>query len=65
MLSIKRPKSWLRAEGDADGDDAVARLSAITETTWNSRIFTIEPEPGFALTIWAWTDPLRGKPVAV
>jgi 6,7-dimethyl-8-ribityllumazine synthase len=55
-------ESWLRAEGE---DEAIARLSAITETEWKSRIFTVEPEPGFALSFWAWTDPSRGKPVAV
>jgi 6,7-dimethyl-8-ribityllumazine synthase len=54
--------SWLRAEG---GESAVARLSAIVETGWKSRIFTVEPEPGFALSFWAWSDPLRGKPIAV
>ncbi|MGA2674344.1 MAG: 6,7-dimethyl-8-ribityllumazine synthase [Terracidiphilus sp.] len=54
--------SWLRAEG---GDSSAARLSPITETHWKSRLFTIEPEPGFPFSFWAWTDPLRGKPVAV
>ncbi len=53
---------WLRAQG---GEEAVARLSAIAETHWKSRIFTVEPEPGFAFGFWAWTDPMRGKPVAV
>jgi 6,7-dimethyl-8-ribityllumazine synthase len=55
-------ESWLRAEG---GDAAVARLTAITETHWRARIFTVEPEPGFACSFWAWADPLRAKPVAV
>ena len=55
-------EAWLRAQG---GDAAVARLSPITETHWKSRIFTVEPEPGFAFSFWAWTDPQRGKPVAV
>jgi len=55
-------ESWLRAQG---GEAAVARLKPITETHWKSRIFTVEPEPGFAFSFWAWTDPLRGKPVAV
>jgi 6,7-dimethyl-8-ribityllumazine synthase len=55
-------ESWLRAEG---GESSVAHLSAIAETGWNSRIFTVEPEPAFALSFWAWTDPLRGKPVAI
>jgi 6,7-dimethyl-8-ribityllumazine synthase len=55
-------ESWLRTHG---GETAIARLSVITETHWKSRIFTVEPEPGFAFSFWAWTDPLRGKPVAV
>ena len=55
-------ESWLRAQG---GDEAVVRLKPITETEWKSRIFTVEPEPGFAFSFWAWTDPLRGKPLAV
>ena len=54
--------AWLRAQG---GDAALARLSAVTDTDWQSRIFTVEPEPGFAFSFWAWTDPMRGKPVAV
>jgi len=54
--------TWLRAQ---TGDEAVARLSAITETHWKSRIFTVEPVPGFAFSFWAWTDPMRGKPIAV
>jgi 6,7-dimethyl-8-ribityllumazine synthase len=54
--------SWLRAQ---DGEEAVARLSAIAETHWKSRLFTIEPEPGFVFSFWAWTDPVKGKPVAI
>lgn len=55
-------ETWLRAEG---GDKAVGRLGAIAETHWKSRLFTVEPEPGFAFSFWAWTDPVKGKPVAV
>ena len=55
-------QTWLRAEG---GDEAAARLSSITETHLKSRIFTVQPEPGFAFSVWAWSDPLKGKPVAV
>src|ERR1700735_5484277 len=36
---------WLRSNG---GDAAVARLSPVSETDWKSRLFTVEPEPGFA-----------------
>jgi 6,7-dimethyl-8-ribityllumazine synthase len=55
-------ESWLRAQG---GDAALARLSPIAETQWKARLFTVEPEPGFALSFWAWADPLQGKPVAL
>ena len=55
-------QAWLRANG---GDDALSRLSEIADTHWKSRIFTVEPETGFAFSFWAWTDPLKGKPVAV
>jgi 6,7-dimethyl-8-ribityllumazine synthase len=54
--------SWLRAQA---GDAALTQLSAITETHWKSRIFTVEPEPGFSFSFWAWSDPLKGKPIAV
>jgi len=54
--------SWLRAQG---GDEAIGRLSAITETHWKSRIFTVEPEPGFLFSFWAWSDPVKGRPVAI
>ena len=54
-------ETWLKA----GGGDAAARLSPIAETYWKSRIFTVEPEPGFSFSFWAWTDPLRGRAVAV
>jgi 6,7-dimethyl-8-ribityllumazine synthase len=55
-------QTWLLAQG---GEAAQARLGPITETHWKSRIFTVEPEPGFAFSFWAWSDPVKGKPVAV
>jgi 6,7-dimethyl-8-ribityllumazine synthase len=55
-------ETWLRANAGVEGAD---RLSAITETDWKSRIFTVEPHPGFAFSFWAWTDPIKGKPVAL
>ena len=55
-------ETWQRANpANSNGTS----LSAITETDWKSRIFTVEPQPGFAFTFWAWTDPIRGKPVAL
>ncbi len=53
---------WLRA---TDGDQGAERLSAIQETHWKSRIFTVEPEAGFKVSFWAWNDPVKGRPVAV
>jgi 6,7-dimethyl-8-ribityllumazine synthase len=55
-------ESWLRARG---GDGALARLSPIAETSWKSRLFTVEPEPGFPFSFWAWTDPIKGRPEAL
>ncbi len=55
-------EAWLRAQG---GDAAVSRLSPVSETHWKSRIFTVEPEPGFHFSFWAWSDPVKGRPVAL
>jgi 6,7-dimethyl-8-ribityllumazine synthase len=55
-------RNWLDANG---GDEAAARLSPITETHWKSRIFSVEPQPGFQFSFWAWSDPLKGKTVAI
>jgi len=54
--------AWFGAQG---GDEEPTGLSAITETHWKSRIFTVEPEPGHRFSFWAWSDPLKGKPAAV
>lgn len=54
---------WLARQHDAA--DAAQRLSAIADTHWKSRAFTIEPVPGHKFTFWEWLDPLKGKPVAL
>jgi 6,7-dimethyl-8-ribityllumazine synthase len=53
--------AWFRAEGI----DPAERLSPIADTHWKSSLFTVEPESGFSFSFWAWSDPLRGKAVAV
>jgi 6,7-dimethyl-8-ribityllumazine synthase len=53
---------WLRT---TESETAIARLSPITGTHWKSHLFTVEPEPGFSFTFWAWTDPAKAKPIAV
>jgi 6,7-dimethyl-8-ribityllumazine synthase len=45
--------------------EPAAQLSPITETHWKARMFTVEPDPGYAFSFWAWTDPAKGKPLAV
>src|SRR6266568_1864378 len=54
-------EAWLRTQGEAE----LRKLSAITETHWKSRIFTVEPEAGYAFSFWSWSDPQKGKPIAV
>jgi 6,7-dimethyl-8-ribityllumazine synthase len=51
--------AWLRAQGRESA------LGPIEDTHWKSRIFTVEPEPGFQFSFWAWTDPLKSKPIAI
>jgi len=55
-------QAWLRS---LDGEGATAHLSAIAETHWKARLFTVEPEPGYRFSFWAWNDPAKGKPVAL
>jgi len=54
-------EGWLKTQGD----DAAQRLSPISETGWKSRLFTVEPEAGVPFAFWAWSDPLRARPVAI
>ncbi len=53
---------WLRADA---GESEADRLTEITDTSWKSRLFTVEPQPGFAFTFWSWSNPEKGKPIAV
>ncbi|MGA7524513.1 MAG: 6,7-dimethyl-8-ribityllumazine synthase [Acidobacteriaceae bacterium] len=47
------------------GDAAPNRIGSVEETHWKSRLFTVEPVPGFSVAFWEWQDPLRGKPIAL
>ena len=55
-------ESWLRANVEGD---AASHITAIAETHWKSRLFTVEPEPGHKFSFWAWTHPTRGKPITL
>jgi 6,7-dimethyl-8-ribityllumazine synthase len=54
---------WLTANPGAA--EPVKRLSETVETDWKSRVFTAEPVPGIVFAFWEWSDPMRGKPVAL
>jgi 6,7-dimethyl-8-ribityllumazine synthase len=59
--------AWLEAHPapNQSTDQSPISLTEVTETFWNSRAFTITFAPGFAVTVWEWNDPLKGKPVAL
>lgn len=40
-------------------------LSAVEATHWNSRMFTVTPEPALTLGFWESENPAHGRPVAV
>jgi 6,7-dimethyl-8-ribityllumazine synthase len=45
--------------------DSSGRITPISDTTWKSRSFTVEPVAGFPFTFWEWIDVLKGKPLAI
>lgn len=51
-------KHWLAANSAPEPGE-------ISETQWRSRLFTAEPVPGHLFGFWQWSDPLRGKPIAL
>ena len=53
---------WAESQG---GSAETIGLTEIAETHWKSRAFDVEPVAGERMTFWEWSDPLRGKPVAV
>jgi 6,7-dimethyl-8-ribityllumazine synthase len=52
-------KGWMTAHAPQSSP------AEITATSWKSRLFTIEPVSGHPFAFWEWTEPLRGKPIAV
>ena len=60
--AFQAAERWLGANG---GNSAPARLTEPVDTDWKARLFTVEPAPGFTFTFWAWTNPAKGKPVAL
>lgn len=54
-------EAWMAA----NPSDAPIALSEITETNWDARLFTIAPVAGFPVSLWEWSYPLKGKPLAL
>jgi 6,7-dimethyl-8-ribityllumazine synthase len=53
--------AWIEATyGDRRG-----RISAVEETPWQSRSFTVEPVAGAPYTFWEWSDVLKGRAAAL
>jgi 6,7-dimethyl-8-ribityllumazine synthase len=55
-------EAWLRGK---DGEPGLQRLKPIEATSWESRMFTVEPEAGVPISFWAWISPSKGKAIAI
>jgi len=53
--------TWL----NANASNLPTTVSEIVDSGWGSRLFTATPVPGFSVMFWEWSDPLKGKPVAL
>jgi 6,7-dimethyl-8-ribityllumazine synthase len=54
---------WMKAQDGFGG--AGQRLSAIEETGWKSRLFTVRATDELEIGFWERQDPLQGKPAAI
>jgi 6,7-dimethyl-8-ribityllumazine synthase len=54
-------KAWL----EANPSGATDAVSEIVDTQSDSRLFTATPVPGHSVTFWEWSNPLKGKPLAL
>jgi 6,7-dimethyl-8-ribityllumazine synthase len=53
--------AWFRSRSE----EPFSYVSETKETHWKSRLFTVQPVAGQTFAFWEWTDPLKGKPIAV
>ncbi|HEX3986491.1 MAG TPA: 6,7-dimethyl-8-ribityllumazine synthase [Acidobacteriaceae bacterium] len=44
---------------------AAGRVDGVEETHWKSRLFTVEPVPGFSVAFWERQDLQRDRPIAL
>ncbi|HVT96933.1 MAG TPA: 6,7-dimethyl-8-ribityllumazine synthase [Acidobacteriaceae bacterium] len=54
---------WLETHAGADA--AKTRITSIENTHWKSRLFTVQPVPGFSVAFWECQEPVAGKPIAL
>lgn len=54
-------KAWL----NANPSGGATAIGEIVDTHWDSRYFTATPVPGHSVVFWEWSNPLKGKPLAV
>ncbi|HUB20605.1 MAG TPA: 6,7-dimethyl-8-ribityllumazine synthase [Acidobacteriaceae bacterium] len=47
------------------GAEAATRITSIEDTHWKSRLFTVQPVPGFSVAFWEREEPLPGKAIAL
>jgi 6,7-dimethyl-8-ribityllumazine synthase len=55
-------EAWLQAN---PAGESATQLSEVTETDWGARLFRVSPTPDFSFTFWEFSDPHKGKPVAL
>jgi 6,7-dimethyl-8-ribityllumazine synthase len=55
-------EAWLQAN---PAQETATQLSEVTETDWGARLFRVSPTADFSFTFWEFTDPHKGKPVAL
>ena len=53
--------AWFRSQDE----DSMPSVSEVEETHWKSQLFTATPVPGHVFGFWEWSDPFKGKPLAV
>jgi 6,7-dimethyl-8-ribityllumazine synthase len=53
--------AWFRGRNE----EPSLSVSEANETHWKSRMFTVQPVVDQTFAFWEWTDPLKGKPIAV
>ncbi|HEY1501663.1 MAG TPA: 6,7-dimethyl-8-ribityllumazine synthase [Acidobacteriaceae bacterium] len=56
-------REWLAKSSGADSGKV--GISSIEETHWKSRLFMVQPVPGFFVAFWEHQEPLRDKPIAL